>query len=1063
MRTHDVQHAFCRWHSTVFYEAPTHRSRFCSMTSGELWCFIYVLAMPLSDLFRGPAVNTNQARQPWKQYKYEKQPVEASIANGERVASYLREAHGNQRADRILQDIVRRAKGARGSQPSNRSQPDQPVVIDLVSEEDDVNDAVSAFMPHGFWKRFMTEEMAMAYTARKRMQFSRSLQYYALRKYDGAMTMAAMRGMRPKGSCRSAGGAMNNEKAPGLGFSLLQWFVDYVHRLQSRSDSTMLIDKAREMRADLKANGWREEDLPKMENGAEHQWFKRWREKFGIVKKVTGMKLKVPWVKVKKRIRVFLRNVFRLRAFWEICHPGTEMRWISLDQKPSWFNNAGLQGTFSPKGGSAPTVREDFKATRERYSILTAVQSWKALDPNVPPKIAVLVKAAPDGIVVREMRGFRFLQPWMLPQAQQHGSYRSSDMVQALNWMLPQAQNSSESIVVILDWYSGHLTDEVLELVKRKGHVLIFHGGGCTPFTQINDTHLHSQLARLLLQLENKWKARERQRLMAEGKNQTPKITREVMVMLVQQAWLMIDHEKTAEKGYKQTGPTMSLRGVVAPEDVFKDLLRAMDESEPSDIPTEVSMKLRDEAVAFVQEGFDSGKWTTWSDCWKLLEEQDGPEEALAEGLEMYGVDENSSDDEDDLDDDNDDDNDDDDGHDGPGDGPGGEVCSQDDSDNEEARSQDGGDEPHTNAAEAATLAGAASGNSGAAAVDNKEKVAAARQLLFDEAVKTRDDLMVRHMRKKIRDDEMRKKMEGKVVCTFLQKRVQEYQEETAKRLKAAAEENRLAAKDLEETKLIRARAEEAAALAKLASLQQIVVNRRDAQRCKHEELVAKNYEKWLQLTYPAGLARHIIDSFQTMQDGPKAQWEMQVRGKVRDHVFRRQLYLIDLWVVDKTLTDAWASPVSFAGGHRRQVRVGTPFLHVVDDTLPSNGLIRDPVNTLLLLWVKCVPLAKRIFTDQYNPLRILHVNDYVLEKAFVYGIMALVKWMGREHFPIMPKRWPPEMPKRFELPEKHFNASTAEAVSTAPVPVHDDSEIPPHLRVGLPAGSSTDVVQTDF
>ena len=71
--------------------------------------------------------------------------------------------------------------------------------------------------------------------------------------------------------------------------------------------------------------------------------------------------------------------------------------------------------------------------------------------------------------------------------------------------MLPAAADSSQSIIVMLDWFSGHLTDEVAELVRRKGHVLLFHGGGCTPFTQINDTHLHASLSRILLELDNKW------------------------------------------------------------------------------------------------------------------------------------------------------------------------------------------------------------------------------------------------------------------------------------------------------------------------------------------------------------------------------------------------------------------------------------------------------------------------------------------------------------------------------------------------------------------------------
>ena len=84
-------------------------------------------------------------------------------------------------------------------------------------------------------------------------------------------------------------------------------------------------------------------------------------------------------------------------------------------------------------------------------------------------------------------------------QTQEEGSYRSEDMVDALNWMLPMAHSPDESIVVLLDWFSGHLTQEVEDLIRSKGHVLLFHGGGTTPFTQINDTHLHAILAQMLV------------------------------------------------------------------------------------------------------------------------------------------------------------------------------------------------------------------------------------------------------------------------------------------------------------------------------------------------------------------------------------------------------------------------------------------------------------------------------------------------------------------------------------------------------------------------------------
>ena len=95
----------------------------------------------------------------------------------------------------------------------------------------------------------------------------------------------------------------------------------------------------------------------------------------------------------------------------------------------------------------------------------------------------------------RELEKYPGLRPWTKIQTQVNGSYRSADMVEALDRMLPDAKDSSESIVVMLDGYPGHLPDEVRELVHSKGHVLLFHGRGCTPYAQMMDTNLHATLA----------------------------------------------------------------------------------------------------------------------------------------------------------------------------------------------------------------------------------------------------------------------------------------------------------------------------------------------------------------------------------------------------------------------------------------------------------------------------------------------------------------------------------------------------------------------------------------
>ena len=98
-----------------------------------------------------------------------------------------------------------------------------------------------------------------------------------------------------------------------------------------------------------------------------------------------------------------MSNIMRLRAWWTECHGDKSMRWLSVDQKPSWWNNAGLTGTWAKKGASAPIVKENFAHTRQRYTILIAVPyGWKMKDHVCPiaedvPLIAMLFKGKSKG------------------------------------------------------------------------------------------------------------------------------------------------------------------------------------------------------------------------------------------------------------------------------------------------------------------------------------------------------------------------------------------------------------------------------------------------------------------------------------------------------------------------------------------------------------------------------------------------------------------------------------------------------------------------------------------
>ena len=73
--------------------------------------------------------------------------------------------------------------------------------------------------------------------------------------------------------------------------------------------------------------------------------------------------------------------------------------------------------------------------------------------PDNVPKVAILFKGKPKGRIYRRLHKYKLKKDWMKIQVQKAGSYRSEDMVEALDWMLPVASSPEESIIVLLDWF----------------------------------------------------------------------------------------------------------------------------------------------------------------------------------------------------------------------------------------------------------------------------------------------------------------------------------------------------------------------------------------------------------------------------------------------------------------------------------------------------------------------------------------------------------------------------------------------------------------------------------
>ena len=158
--------------------------------------------------------------------------------------------------------------------------------------------------------------------------------------------------------------------------------------------------------------------------------------------------------------------------------------------------------------------------------------------------------------------------------------------------------------------------------------------------------------------------------------------------------------------------------------------------------------------------------------------------------------------------------------------------------------------------------------------------------------------------------------------------------------------------------------------------------------------------EVWLQTQYPALLARRCIDFVRRLSKDDKAGFDDGIFAHLKAHTFERQLFINDLWIADKSLTHEWSTVSPFCGGPLRQVRCGLPFQELLDKEAPKNALGYDAVDTLYRLFSATVISPRQVFAGARHPKMLLHINEYILEKTFVYGILALSKWLGKERFP---------------------------------------------------------------
>ena len=517
--------------------------------------------------------------------------------------------------------------------------------------------------PNGFWQAFCREVVRRPPDKKIQMDFLRSFRWVQTQAQLGAVTLDGLQGEFKKGQKRKIGGRHNSLLCHELDHHVFQFFVDCVDLMKKRCDTVLLMHEARHHKQMLINYGRDPSTLPKLTGAAGSSWFRRFRKRYNIIKFSRVAHLKVSLKKLKKRIGVWWANCFRLRFFWRRCFPETpNLRFISWDQKPAWFNNCANTGSWGRKGDQ-PKVKEIFAHSRARYTICTCVDS-KAPS-HETPHVAVLFKGTKGGpIIPRIEAGLDYNPPWFHLQVQKNGSYRADDMVELFRKTMHRADRDEDSCVYALDWFAAHRHPDVIAEIEAAGHIVLYHGGGTTGHEQVNDTHLHAQLQRELQALENMMAHRQAEENQARGLNTVHRMTRLDICNAVVSVWEMIDHDSVASVGYAQTGPGTPLEGKLFYSQIARDLRDVLKELDPHPDPAQIGTSIREDARTYVDEMIEKGIISTsnWKEHAVMLIDQHDPDDADIEGMEgapiaVENSDDDDKDDKDDKDDEDDDGN----------------------------------------------------------------------------------------------------------------------------------------------------------------------------------------------------------------------------------------------------------------------------------------------------------------------------------------------------------------------------------------------------------------------
>ena len=203
----------------------------------------------------------------------------------------------------------------------------------------------------------------------------------------------------------------------------------------------------------------------------------------------------------------------------------------------------------------------------------------------------------------------------------------------------------------------------------------------------------------------------------------------------------------------------------------------------------------------------------------------------------------------------------------------------------------------------------------------------------------------------------------------------------------------------------------------------------RDAERARvRAEEGEATYQRWLQTDFPAELATELVALRAALSAPARVGYKAIVDAKLKKGCRKRPLVIPHLWHTEKAFSTNVGIVKVTLGAKETPIhmRCGIRFLNVLQKLHPTHvSGDWDASVALFSLLRAVVPSVDAFFRDEHSLRNIIAFTEGHLEKAFIYAVFALGRWLGNSAPHFLFDQWPPTAPSHLKA-KLHASASSA-------------------------------------